>query len=403
MKEVKLKFPINIPSEIVILKDIFVKEGYKLFLVGGSIRDALIGKQPKDFDLTTNAVPDKVIEILNKAGYKTLETGKAFGVVNVFLPSGEEVEIATFRKESNYSDARRPDSVEFSDIKTDSLRRDLTINSMYYDIDTQEIIDFTGGIEDLKNGVVKTVGNPVDRFNEDRLRKIRAIRFAARMGSELDPATDKALKEDNNMEGISFERIRDEFSKGIKSAKSVVYFLRLLDKYRFFEWVFPNLVIKEKGMQNPDFIEEKDYVILLAYLLQDNDLNLIKKELHRLTYSLDEIKAIAFLIAFLKKYREELINNVFLLKKMQVNSGLSDHQIKRFADLNHLDQHLINSFLKFKLSVSGDEMLQKGLKGAEIGKEIEKSEIENFQKILGESLLRQEIRKILSENFDKSI
>lgn len=370
-KPIRIKFNIPIPVDIIRIKNILKEKGYKLFIVGGATRDAYLGKPIKDYDLVTNALPDIVQEILTPY-YKTLETGKVFGVINVLTSSGE-FEIATMRKD--VGSGRRPDSVEFTTIDQDYKRRDLTINSLYYDIDTSEIIDYAGGVEDLKNGVIRTVGRAEDRFTEDRLRIMRIIRFSGRFGSELDPEADEALKKDSSLEGVSGERIRDEFIKGIKSAKSVVHFLRLLEKYNLFQWIFGPLILKERGMQALDFIEEKDVPVLIAYLLQDNNVDFVKKELNKLKYTTDEISQIAFLLN-LKNISPD---KVFKLKKIQANSKLSDEQIKKFAHWNNMDTKLIDAFLKFKLSVTGQELMQQGFKGKSLGDEIERREIENFK------------------------
>jgi tRNA nucleotidyltransferase/poly(A) polymerase len=273
---------------------------------------------------------------------------------------------------------RRPDAVEFTTIDQDVLRRDLTINALFYDIDTSEVVDLVGGIEDLKNGVVRTVGSPEERFDEDRLRILRAIRFAARFGSDLDAATDAALKKDSNLNGVSPERIRDEFLKGIKSAKSVVHFLNMLQRYNLFHWIFSKLVVKEQGMQSIATIEENDPAVLMAYLLSDNDINLLKKELNELKYTVDEIAQISFLLVF----RNLDLENVYKLKKMQANSKLSDEQIRKFAEWMKMDMKLVNAFLDFKLTVTGQELMDAGFKGVELGKEMERREKENFAKYL---------------------
>lgn len=227
VQPVREPLAIDIPQDISDLSSIFQRAGYKLYLVGGAVRDALLGKTPKDYDIATDAQPDQILEILAPYNeYKTLEIGKAFGVINVITPQGEEYEVATFRRD--LSGGRRPDAVEFTDIATDVMRRDLTINALFYDMSTGEVVDYVGGIEDLHNGVVKAVGDPKERFDEDRLRILRAIRFAARMGSQLDPETREAIKADNSLRGVSPERIRDEFLKGIKSAKSVPEFIAMI-------------------------------------------------------------------------------------------------------------------------------------------------------------------------------
>jgi tRNA nucleotidyltransferase (CCA-adding enzyme) len=377
VREERIKFDFTIPQDIQQIKDVFKKNGFKLYVVGGAVRDALLGKKPKDFDLVTDAHPDKVEEIMAKSGLRTLPTGKAFGVINVFTDQGE-YEIATMRKD--IGSGRRPDSVEYTDINHDVLRRDLTINALFYDIDTHEIVDLVGGVQDLKNGVIRTVGAPEDRFGEDRLRIMRAIRFSGRFGNELDPATDAALQKDASLEGISGERIRDEFIKGINSAKSQKHFLEMLNKYNLFDWIFKGLNV------DLDFISSMnknhdDYIVLLARLLKKNNLDVLKKKLNELKYSVEEVKAITFLIAMLKLD----VDTAVTLKKAEQNSGVSPDQIREFCVKENVSSQLLNAFEEFRLSVSGQEVMDKmGFKqGPELGKAIQKIETDNFKKILG--------------------
>lgn len=372
--EQRIKHNIDIPEDIVKIKNVFKKNGYKLYVVGGAVRDALLGKTHKDFDLATDAVPDEVEKMMKAAGYKTLPTGKAFGVINVFTDQGE-YEIATFRADSKEGDGRRPDSVTFTNIEGDVSRRDLTINALFYDIDTFEIVDLVGGVEDLKNGVVRTVGAPQDRFEEDRLRILRAIRFAGRFGSELDPATDAALQKDASLDKISGERIRDEFIKGIKSAKDLKHYLGMLDKYKLFDWIFKGLSVNKKYLNN------SDYILVLAELLKDNNIDKLGKVLNELKYSVDEVKAIKFLLGMLHLS----IDTVVPLKKAQEHAGVTPEQIKTFCKLNGVPSDLLNAFLKFRLSVSGPEAMHKfniTKQGPEVGKAITQMEIDNFKKLL---------------------
>jgi len=371
-REIRMKFNIPVPDDIGRIKNLLKQKGHKLFVVGGAVRDALLGKTPKDYDLATDALPDTIQSILAPY-YRTLETGKAFGIINVLTPSGE-YEIATFRKDIGAG--RRPDAVEFTTIDQDVKRRDLTINALFYDIDTGEVVDLVGGIEDLKKGLVKTVGSAEERFGEDRLRILRAIRFAARFGSNLDPAVDAALRKDSSLDKISGERIRDEFLKGIASAKSVKHFLEMLQSYNLFQWIFGPLLVKEKGMQSLDLIEERDVPVLLAYLLQDNSVDNLKKSLNNLKYSVDEITQIAFLLNFKLLSSENSVK----LKRAQTNSKLSDEQIRKFAKWIGMDMHLVDTFLKFKLTVTGKELMDQGFTGKDIGTEMDRREIENFIK-----------------------
>jgi tRNA nucleotidyltransferase/poly(A) polymerase len=177
MKEVRVKFKMDIPNSILTIKEIIKVHGYKLYVVGGAVRDAYLGLKPKDFDLATDAYPDVVEEMMEENKIPYIGTGKAFGVINVFI-GDDKFEIATFRKDVGIG--RRPDSVIFSDIEIDSQRRDLTCNALYFDIDSNEIIDLVGGIDDIKNDIVNTVGDPEQRFKEDPLRILRFFRFLAR-------------------------------------------------------------------------------------------------------------------------------------------------------------------------------------------------------------------------------
>jgi tRNA nucleotidyltransferase/poly(A) polymerase len=369
--EERVKFDIPIPFDIQEIQNVFKKNGFKLYVVGGAVRDALLGKTPKDYDLATDAVPDKVEEMMAKAKFKTLPTGKAFGVINVFTDQGE-YEIATFRED--LSGGRRPDGVSFTNIEGDVKRRDLTINALFYDIDTKEIVDLVGGVNDLKNGIVRTVGAAEDRFGEDRLRILRAIRFAGRFGSQLDPETDAALRKDASLKGISGERIRDEFLKGIASAKSVKGFLKMIDGYGLFDWIFNGLAVDK------DFVEDNDPIIVIANILKRNNIDLLRKGLNSLKYSADEVKAISFLVALLKLDVETAIT----LKKIQQSSGVTDEQIKKFATKNGVKSNLIDAFQKFRLSVSGPEAMEiTGFKpGPELGSAIQKIETDNFKKLL---------------------
>lgn len=367
--EERVKSNMPIPKEIQQLYRLFVKNGFELYVVGGAVRDTLLGKPIKDYDLATDAQPDKVEQMLANADIRTIGTGAAFGVINAFL-GDEEYEIATFRED--VGKGRRPDSVIFSDIETDVKRRDLTINALFYDIGTGEIVDLVGGIEDIKNGVVRTVGEPRERFGEDRLRILRAIRFAARVGSKLDPSIDKQLRVDNSLEGISGERIRDEFIKGIKSAKSVKFFLGLIDRYGLFDWVFRGL-----SPINKNFPESHDVIMVLATLLYQVPYNNISKGLNSLKYPADEIKPTAFLVAFYQMFNEE---NFYTLKKMHLNSRVEDSTFKEFGNFFGIDSNLIDKFINFQLSITGDYVKQQfNMKdGPELGKKIKELETQKF-------------------------
>jgi len=367
--EERIKSEMPVPNEVKQIHSLFKKNGFKLFIVGGAVRDTLLGKPIKDYDLATDAPPETVDNMLRDAGIKTIGTGAAFGVINAYI-NNEEYEIATFRED--VGKGRRPDSVIFSDIETDVKRRDLTINALFYDIASKEIVDLVGGMEDIKNGVVRTVGDANERFGEDRLRILRAIRFAGRTGSKLDPAIDKALRNDNSLEGISGERIMDEFLKGINSAKSTKYFLTLLDKYSLFDWIF-------KGMSpiNKQFVDENNEILAIAVLLKGVQYDTIGKKLNALKYSSNKIKEIVFLVAFNQVFSEDTF---YVLKKMHGKSGVSSNTFLAFAEAMGIDIQRTRDFINFSLSITGDFVKEKyGLKdGPELGVKIKELETNKF-------------------------
>lgn len=183
--------------------------GYEAWFAGGCVRDRQIGVEPKDYDIATSALPAEVVKLFPGAN----EVGAHFGVV-IAKCRGQQVEIATFRTDGSYRDGRRPDSVCFSNAEEDAKRRDFTINGMFEDPETGWVDDRVGGLTDLKAKVLRAIGDPRERFREDALRLLRAVRFATRMGLTIEPCTDAAIRENAFLLGrISPERIRDEFSK----------------------------------------------------------------------------------------------------------------------------------------------------------------------------------------------
>jgi tRNA nucleotidyltransferase/poly(A) polymerase len=368
--EKRIKHHIDLPEDILKIRDIFKDNGYKIYLVGGAVRDAISGIKPKDYDIATDAHPDEVNKML-KDVYKMLPIGEAFGIWLADTPSGE-FEIATFRED--IGSGRRPDSVAFTDIEGDVKRRDLTINALFYDTDTEEIVDLVGGVDDLKNGIVKSVGDPSERFNEDRLRILRAIRFAGITGSELDKQMNDALIKDSSLDGISSERIRDEFIKGLLKSLSTVYFLKLIEKYDLFKWLFPNLNI------NADYAETSDPIIVISSLLKDNNLHTVEKQLNKSAYSNQEIENIKFLISLLSLSED----NAYDIKKGQSRTTLTEDQIKEFAVRNNIDTKLITSFLNYNTSITGKDVMDiYNIKpGPDVGKYIKRLELDKFKDII---------------------
>ncbi len=189
--------------------------GHQALFAGGCVRDRLLEHKPKDYDIATSATPAEVTKLFPGSN----EVGAHFGVV-IAKHGGHHVEIATFRTDGSYKDGRRPESVTFSTPEEDAKRRDFTINGLFEDPETGEVIDHVGGLTDLRNGVIRAIGDPKARFEEDGLRLLRAVRFAARLGFTIEPRTDAALKECASLlDRISPERIRDEFSRILTSPR----------------------------------------------------------------------------------------------------------------------------------------------------------------------------------------
>ena len=183
--------------------------GHVCYFAGGCVRDRLLGIEPDDYDIATDAVPERVVDIFSRAH----GVGAAFGVVLVEL-QGRAIEVATFRTDGPYADSRHPSEVTFGTPEEDAQRRDFTINGLFEDPETGEVIDFVNGRADLEKGLLKAIGDPEHRFEEDHLRMIRAVRFAARFNFQIDPATEAAIvARTSNLKGVSRERIGHEIRR----------------------------------------------------------------------------------------------------------------------------------------------------------------------------------------------
>ncbi|MEW5907900.1 MAG: CCA tRNA nucleotidyltransferase [Patescibacteria group bacterium] len=213
----------NIPKIIIEIIEKLKKNGFEAYLVGGCVRDLVLHVKPKDWDITTNAQPEEIQRFFSKTVYEN-----KFGTVavineNIIDETLKVIEITPYRLESKYSDKRHPDSVSFTqNLEDDLKRRDFTVNALAYDIDSHETIDLFEGQKDLNAQIIRAVGNPQDRFNEDALRILRAIRLAAELDFKIEKKIEQAIKKQANfLEEISKERIRDEFIKIIISKKPV--------------------------------------------------------------------------------------------------------------------------------------------------------------------------------------
>ena len=213
---------LNYPENVIKIAKIMQKNGYRAYAVGGCVRDSLMGRSPSDWDMTTNASPEKMIEIFDRENIRTIPTGLKHGTVTVLLDK-ETYELTTFRIDGSYTDSRHPDAVTFTDKLADDLcRRDFTVNAMAADPlalnEKDEITDLYGGKEDIENKIIRAVGEPERRFNEDALRILRAVRFAATLGFRIEENTKKAAKKcRDGLMSVSVERKKIELEKMLVS------------------------------------------------------------------------------------------------------------------------------------------------------------------------------------------
>jgi poly(A) polymerase len=256
------------------------QRGFQAYLVGGCVRDLLLGREPKDYDVATDATPQQVMQVFPE----TYAVGAQFGVVLIPTPDGVTaesesevpekscaIEVATFRSDIGYSDGRHPDEVRFSKSpQEDVARRDFTINGMLLDPVTGDVLDFVGGRQDLKAGIIRTIGAPEHRFAEDKLRMLRAVRFAARFEYHIEPATFAAIQKGaEQVRVVSRERVRDEVTRMLTEGHARRAF-HMLDESGLLVHVLPE-ISKMKGVeQPPEFHPEGDVfvhtLLLLDYL-----------------------------------------------------------------------------------------------------------------------------------------
>jgi len=240
---------------------------FEALLAGGCVRDKLLGKVPKDYDVATNAVPNEVRKLFPR----TLTIGAQFGVI-VVLTGGRQIEVATFRSDTSYKDGRRPEKVVFTDAKHDAERRDFTINGMFYDPVSEKIIDYVGGKKDLQKKTVRAIGNPNERFAEDHLRMLRAIRFAARLDFKINRATWKAIREHAaKIQKISAERVAAEFEQ-ILTDPNRTRGLQLASDSGLLQFIFPQIPAEQltAGMSVIDQLPKRcSFALALSALLID--------------------------------------------------------------------------------------------------------------------------------------
>ena len=384
LNENKISTEIPIPQDIINISNAYIKAGKDIFLVGGAVRDFIQGIKPKDWDLVTNALPNESKEILKDFNVSD-EQGKNFGVLRVFTKDEPEgYEIASYRKDiSGGRDTKGDDQkVEMGPDVTiidDCMRRDLTINSLFYDIKNKQIVDLVGGVNDIKNGIVRAVGDASQRFIEDRLRICRIFRFAARTGGEIDGNTSKAIKTDNRLRGVgptedvSQERIWDEFKKAWKQAKDFNHYLDFFKEFDMWSEVFPGSKI------NTDLIDSRDFVVVIANLFKnENHIGLERRLVQEYKIESDIATKIVFLVRILD-LTPELAFDMF---KFKIQCHIEDSTILEWFRTQGINDPVKIKFLEYKPTTSAEELMSRGIRGRELGIEIKRLELENFKKLI---------------------
>lgn len=376
---------INLPPKVRYIINKIYQNNYEAYIVGGCVRDAILGFEPNDYDITTSASPNTIQEIFKD--FKCIETGIEHGTVSVLMED-EIFEITTYRIEGEYKDHRRPDKVDFTDrLEEDLKRRDFTINAMAYN-EKKGLIDLFGGKEDLNNKIIKTVGNPYDRFNEDGLRMIRAIRFSSKLNFTIEKETLKAIYDKSFIiNNISLERITDEFTKIILS-----------DKPENIKYLFETKLLKYLNISNEDNIDKltqfyneiiilnkinknlEKRLALLDYIVEKNNIN-CKSFCNELIYSKKIIKNHNIILTLLKNIEIDHLNKVEIKKILsEVDRNLleeyldisgiiydKEKKVDEIIDILSEIEENNECYIIKNLKVNGRDIMSLGYKNKEVG------------------------------------
>ncbi len=324
-------------------------QGFSAYLVGGCVRDLLMGLEPKDWDVATDARPEQIIKLFRK----TIPVGAKFGVVIVRMGQ-KNYEVATFRRDLGYEDGRHPSGVEFSSPKQDAQRRDFTINGMFYDPVKKKVLDFVGGQADLERGVIRAIGDAEARFAEDKLRMLRAVRFSARFAFPLEEKTAAAVKAHAaEILEVSKERIRDELVH-IFTQQHADRGLELLDESGLLQAVLPEVSMMKGVEQPPEFHPEGDVFAHTRLMLKR-----MRKPSPELAFGVllhDIGKPATFKVAERIRFDSHTVKGEDISRKILRRLRFSNRSIKticalvrehlRFIDVPRMKQSTLKRFLR---------------------------------------------------------
>jgi poly(A) polymerase len=367
--------------------------GFTAFWAGGCVRDFLLGHTPDDYDVATSARPDEVRTLFGKS--RTLAIGASFGVILVHGPRGcrtGDVEVATFRTEGPYRDGRRPEHVAFATPQEDALRRDFTINGMFYDPLTDQVFDYVGGRGDLERHVVRAIGEPRARFTEDKLRMLRAVRMTARFDFELDESTAAAVRTmSREILVVSSERIAQELKKMLVHVRRSAA-MRLADQLQLLPVILPELLplLHEPGAPRwrttlalLDRLEAPSFELAFAVLLLDlhagfafdaavesaasicRRLRLSNDETRRITWLIAHQQALSGAPAMRLSQLKRLLAGPFIDDLLQMSRARIHCGSPAAADIQFCEDYLANTpwgEIDPAPLISGDDLIQLGLK-----------------------------------------
>jgi poly(A) polymerase len=411
-----LRYPLQVPHDRLLrlateVVDRLVQAGFQAYLVGGSIRDLVMGRHPSDYDITTNAHPQQVTALFDK----TLPVGIEFGTV-IVLKDHEPFEVTTFRTDGRYLDGRRPDSVEFGTVIDDVQRRDFTVNGLLYDPHAEEVIDYVGGMKHIEEKLITTIGSPRERFGEDRLRMLRAVRFASKLGFAIEQETFDAIREmAPHISDVSVERIHQELMK-LLVGQEVARGSKAMADSGLLQHVVPFAVEHEaldRRMQRLQALEHRSGALGLATWVAELEEEQIEELFEHLRFSNAERKqTLTYLrhVHLLPEYpqmreadrkrwaRHSDVNDVLLLAEILDEDGsLKDCAAQVRADLSEWTQ----ASLAPSPFLNGHDLRLMGLKAGPIFKQIlQELETEHLEgRLTTEEEARQWVETTFPEHF----